>query len=122
MKQLILIADDEPDGLEMTADQLLAAGYDVVLATNGREALDLIAKCHPALAVLDIRMPDMTGYDVCEQLKQNPDLKDIPVLFVTANSTSVSASKVRAVCATDYLMRPYKVSALLQKVSDCIGA
>ena len=78
----ILIAEDERDIRDLVAFTLRFAGYEVVTAANGEEAVLLTPKENPDLILMDVRMPRMTGYDACRVLKANPDLKDIPVVFL----------------------------------------
>ncbi|PIR20675.1 MAG: two-component system response regulator [Deltaproteobacteria bacterium CG11_big_fil_rev_8_21_14_0_20_47_16] len=121
MAKRIVLADDEQDGLEMTADQLTSAGYEVILAHDGAEALELVTKLLPDMALLDIRMPHMTGYEVCEHIKNNQTTAQIPVLLITANSIAVTPEKVRNVKGDGYILRPCKAPDLIKRIRDCIG-
>ena len=80
----ILIAEDEPDIRELVLFMLRFAGYEVVAATNGEEAVQTALREKPDLILLDVRMPRMTGYDACRLMKANPDLRDVPVVFLSA--------------------------------------
>jgi len=80
----ILIAEDERDIRDLVAFTLRFAGHEVFAAPNGEEAVELATKVNPDLILMDVRMPRMTGYEACKVMKANPDLKDIPVVFLTA--------------------------------------
>ncbi|HVM83433.1 MAG TPA: response regulator, partial [Candidatus Binatia bacterium] len=82
-KELILVVDDSPTNLAIL-NVVLREVYNVVTATNGPDALNLAASEEPDLIILDIMMPGMDGYEICDRLKANPFTKDIPVMFVTA--------------------------------------
>lgn len=122
MAKRIVVADDEPDGLELTADQLIAAGYEVILAHDGQEAFDLITQHVPDMVLLDVRMPRLTGYEVCERVKNDAHLCKIPVMLMTANSINITPEKVRDVKGEGYILRPYKAAALIEKIRSYIGA
>ena len=80
----ILIAEDEPDIRELVAFTLRFSGYEVVSASNGEDAVKLASVEIPDLVLMDVRMPRMTGYDACRVMKADPDLKDIPIVFLSA--------------------------------------
>ena len=80
----ILVAEDEPDIRDLVAFTLRFAGYEVVSGSNGEEAVELARQEYPDLIILDVRMPRMTGYDACKLIKSEPDLKDVPVIFLSA--------------------------------------
>src|SRR5574338_442723 len=80
----ILIAEDERDIRDLIAFTLRFAGYEVFPASNGEEAVEMAPKVNPDLILMDVRMPRMTGYEACKALKSNPQLKDIPVVFLSA--------------------------------------
>jgi putative two-component system response regulator len=81
--QPVLIVDDEPQNLAALR-QILADDYELKFARSGKEALAAVVKHKPALILLDIQMPDMDGYEVCQALKNNVDSKSIPIIFVTS--------------------------------------
>src|SRR4029453_10100974 len=90
----ILIADDTVENLRLLAGMLEAEGYEVRPVINGRQALQAVERDPPDLILLDINMPEMNGYEVCEQLKARPELRDVPIIFLTALSDVTD--KVRA--------------------------
>ena len=116
----ILIVDDEPDILKAVTFRVKKLEYEVVTATNGQEALDLIQKEEPDLILLDIELPVMNGYEVCQRVKTNEKLKHIPIIFLTASSASKIAEKVKEFNADDYLIKPFDSEELLKKIKNFI--
>jgi len=104
-KELILVVDDSPTNLAIL-NVVLREVYNVVTATNGPDALNLAASEEPDLIILDIMMPGMDGYEICDRLKANPFTKDIPVMFVTAMDQERQEAKGLAMGAVDYLAKP----------------
>ncbi|CAK0739170.1 putative two-component system response regulator [Gammaproteobacteria bacterium] len=115
MLKRILAVDDEPNNLQVLR-QILRNHYQMIFAPNGEKALEAAAKHLPDLVLLDIMMPGMNGYDVCERLKANPVTNQIPVIFVTAMSEVENESKGFDVGAVDYIQKPISGSILLRRV------
>jgi signal transduction histidine kinase len=106
-KPKVLIVDDSPDNLQMLME-ILKADYAVVVATTGEKALQLAQRLPPPdLIILDVIMPGMDGYEVCIQLKQDPQTQGIPVIFVTALSEAGHESKGFELGAVDYIIKPF---------------
>ncbi len=101
----ILVVDDDPLNLEVLA-AVLKDDYSVKLAKNGDIALKITEQYTPDLILLDVMMPIMDGYEVCEKLKQNPATKDIPVIFVTAKDHDTDEAKGFELGAVDYITKP----------------
>ncbi|MBC3766956.1 response regulator [Neptunicella marina] len=101
----ILLVDDEPANLRVLK-QILQDDYRLIFAKSGAEALRLAEQKKPALILLDIMMPDMTGFDVCEQLKSHSETKKIPVIFVTALSDETDEARGLELGAVDYITKP----------------
>ena len=116
----ILIVDDEPDILKAVTFRVKKLEYEVVTATNGQEALDLIQKEEPDLILLDIELPVMNGYEVCQRVKTNEKLKHIPIIFLTASIASKIAEKVKEFNADDYLIKPFDFEELSKKIKKFI--
>lgn len=112
----ILIADDRVDNVELVRDLLTMEKYGVVSAQNGREALDKIRRHLPDLVLLDLDMPLMNGYEVCEQLKADPATAEIPVLMLTAWAEPDQRVKGLRLGAEDYLAKPFDYRELLERV------
>ena len=105
-KEKILIVDDTPDNLDILLESLKGE-YAVIAALNGEKALQLATKSpHPDLILLDIMMPVMDGYSVCEKLKQNPNTRDIPIIFLTALTDEGDELRGLRMGAVDYIHKP----------------
>src|SRR6266511_1507369 len=112
----ILIAEDERDILDLVAFTLRFAGHEVVVATNGEEAVETALQANPDLILMDVRMPRMTGYEACKVMKANPDLKDIPVVFLTARGQESEIQQGLDAGAEEYLLKPFAPDQLTTRV------
>jgi two-component system, sensor histidine kinase and response regulator len=112
----ILIIDDTPMNLILTSKSLESEGYQPLTALSGEEGFRLMEEQMPDLILLDISMPVMDGYEVCERLKADNKLKDIPVIFVTANALTEDLVKGFAVGGVDYITKPFKKEELLVRI------
>ncbi len=117
----ILVVDDEPDILKVISFRLKKAGYEILTARDGKAALDLIAVNKPDLILLDLRMPVMSGEEVCATLKTSVELKTLPVILLTASSGGKIADKAKELKADDYMIKPFEAEVLLEKVRKLIG-
>lgn len=113
----ILIADDEPDILEIIQYNLKSEGYEVATAKNGNDALDLTKRFNPDLIILDIMMPGKTGIEVCNILRQQPAFNDTLIIFLTALSDEGTEIKGLETGADDYLTKPISPKVLVSKVN-----
>ncbi|KPL83952.1 chemotaxis protein CheY [Thermanaerothrix daxensis] len=116
----ILIAEDERDIRELIAFTLRFAGYEVTMVSNGEEAVQVASQIRPALILMDVRMPRMDGYQACQALKANPDLKDIPVVFLSAKGQESEIQAGLAAGATDYLLKPFAPDELTRRVRELL--
>ena len=122
MPKTILVVDDEPAIVKVVSFRLKKAGYDVVSAGDGQEGLDLIAKIKPDLILLDLRLPVLDGFQVCQKVKADESLKSIPIIIFTASSTGENIdSRYKEVGADDYLIKPFEPEVLLEKIRKLIG-
>jgi CheY-like chemotaxis protein len=112
----ILIAEDERDIRDLVAFTLRFAGHEVFSASNGEEAVELAPKVNPDLILMDVRMPRMTGYEACKILKSDPDMKDIPVVFLSAKGQENEIQQGLASGAEDYLLKPFAPDQLTSRV------
>ncbi|HUI88448.1 MAG TPA: response regulator transcription factor [Anaerolineales bacterium] len=112
----ILIAEDEPDIRDLVAFTLRFAGYEVVAANNGEEAVQMASREFPDLILMDVRMPRMTGYDACRAMKANPELKDIPVVFLSAKGQEAEIQTGLDAGAEEYLLKPFAPDQLTDRV------
>lgn len=116
----ILVVDDEPRNLQLVGEILRRDGHKFVFATNGQDALHAVHEERPALILLDVMMPEMSGINVCKALKESEDTKDIPVIFLTAMSEGQDAVEGFAAGAVDYLRKPFIREELLARVNTHI--
>lgn len=116
----ILIAEDERDIRDLIAFTLRYNGYEVIAAVNGEEALNLTLQEHPDLVLLDVRMPRMTGYEVCRQIKSNTHLRDIPVVFLSAKGQESEVQAGMDAGATEYILKPFSPDQLIERVSKVL--
>lgn len=112
----ILVAEDERDIRELIAFTLRFGGFEVELASNGAEALEKAADTIPDLILMDVRMPRMTGYQACEALKENPDTRDIPVVFLSAKGQESEIQEGLEVGAMEYILKPFAPDELTAQV------
>ena len=113
----ILIADDEPDILEVIQYNLVKEGYEVMTAKDGDDALTKAKAFHPHLIILDIMMPKKTGVEVCEILRSKPAFKDTLIIFLTALNDEVSHIKGLETGADDYVHKPISPKVLISRVN-----
>ncbi|MEO5647038.1 MAG: response regulator transcription factor [Chitinophagaceae bacterium] len=113
----ILIADDEPDILEIISFNLVTEGYEVFTAKNGDEAIDLAKKHTPDLIILDIMMPGKNGFEVCNILRLQANFKDTLIIFLTALNDEFTEIKGLESGADDYLTKPIRPKVLVSKVN-----
>ncbi len=113
----ILIADDEPDILEIIQYNLQSEGYEVVTAKNGNEAIDLAKKFNPDLIILDIMMPGKNGIEVCNILRLQPAFNDTLIIFLSAINDEGTEVKGLETGADDYLTKPVSPKILVSKVN-----
>lgn len=113
----ILIADDEPDILEILEFNLKAEGYEVITAKNGDEAIDLAKKNSPNLIILDVMMPGKTGLEVCDILRAQPQFTETLIIFLTAMSDESAEIKGLETGADDYISKPVSPKVLVSKVN-----
>ncbi len=112
----ILIVDDLPDNIKFAAHCIQKEGHEVVFATSGIEALHLLEKSSFDLILLDIMMPKMDGFEVCAKLKENPDTRDIPIIFLTAKTDAASIVKGLEMGSVDYVTKPFDIKVLMARV------
>jgi PleD family two-component response regulator len=114
-KPLVLIVDDVPKNLQVLGNILRKKDYNIAAATSGKQALDMVEKVLPDLILLDIMMPDIDGFQVCEKLKGSKRSNDIPVIFLTAKTGTEDIVKGFEVGAVDYLTKPFNSAELLAR-------
>ena len=116
MKQKILVVDDEPDAVELIEFNLKAAGYDVVRANDGEEALKKARMTLPDLIVLDLMLPEVDGMEVCKILRRDQKTSSIPVVMVTAKAAEIDRVLGLELGADDYVTKPFSPRELVLRV------
>ncbi|MCK4532214.1 response regulator [bacterium] len=116
MKNKILVVDDEPNIREMIKDSLELADYTVVMATNGKEALEKIYSEVPDLILLDVRMPEMGGYEVCQKIRDDLLVRNLPIIMLTAQGEERDELMGLSKGADDYLVKPFRTALLLARI------
>ncbi|AHG21288.2 response regulator [Chania multitudinisentens RB-25] len=114
-KPKLLIVDDHPLNIQMLY-QAFSADHHVCMATNGKQALEVCLKQKPDLVLLDIEMPDISGYEVCAQLKALPETKDIPIIFVTAHIDEATETRCFNEGAVDFISKPINRNTVRARV------
>lgn len=112
----ILLVDDEQDILEIVGYNLSQEGYQIVIASNGKEAIAKAKKEHPQLIIMDVMMPEMDGMEACENIRKIPELQDTIITFLTARSEDYSQVAGFDAGADDYIAKPIKPKVLVSKV------
>jgi two-component system phosphate regulon response regulator PhoB len=116
MNELIAVVEDEPDLQQIVDFNLRSAGYRTVLASSGRQALEVIRERAPDLVVLDLMLPDLSGVEVCRTLRREDATRDLPVLMLTARGDEIDRVVGFEVGADDYMVKPFSVRELLLRV------
>jgi len=119
-KERLLIVEDEPKVQKLLQIFFTNAGYEVVRAFNGKAALEACAGRPPKLAILDINLPDMDGYDVCRALRQNPRTRHIPIIFLTQRDERSDKIAGLELGADDYITKPFDMKELHLRVENAL--
>jgi len=120
MPKEILIVDDEPGVVVPIQFLMEQQGYIVMVAERGEDELDLIYHYKPDLVILDIMLPGIDGYEVCEIVRLNPNYRDVKIMFLTAKGREVDAAKGLALGADAYLTKPFSNDELVAKVKEIL--
>ena len=119
-KKKILVVDDEPDLVEFVKLRLEANNYDVLVAEDGEQALEVMAKTTPDLILLDIVLPKMDGHKVCEVIKKDPKFANIPVLMLTAKDREEDIKLAKKCGAEGYMIKPFDAQVLLFDIKSLL--
>jgi DNA-binding response OmpR family regulator len=117
----LLVAEDERDIRDLIAFTLQYAGYEVLTASNGEEAYQVALREIPDLILSDVRMPKMTGYDMCKKLKAEPSTEHVPVVFLSAKGQEAEVQAGLAAGASEYLLKPFAPDQLMAKVAEILA-
>ena len=120
MKKTILIVDDEPNIVISIKYLLEHAGYEVVTAYDGQQALDYLADSSPALMILDVMMPKKNGFEVCEEIRGDNRFADMPILMLTAKGSEAEMNKGFSLGADGYITKPFSTHDLVERVNSLL--
>jgi DNA-binding response OmpR family regulator len=121
MRKKILVVEDDPDQLEVIRFTLKNAGYAVGTAVNGIDALKKAQTVSPDLVIMDVMMPELDGFAVCETLRGNPATASLPVLMLTGLCSHISRLVAYESGATDYVIKPFDAEQLVSKVEKLLS-
>ena len=121
MGKKILIADDEPNIVVSLEFLMRQRGYVVKVVASGEEALSAVGEFRPDLILLDVMMPRMSGYDLCQKVRENPAWQDIKIIMLSAKGRDVEVTKGMAVGADAYVTKPFSTKDLIAKVGEMLG-
>ncbi len=120
MQHTVLIADDEPNILLSLEYLMKREGFNVMVAHDGEEALQLLQQQRPPLVLLDVMMPKMNGLEVCQAIRADPNLQHMLVLMLTAKGRDTDIAKGLALGANAYVVKPFSTRELVQKVKQLL--
>ncbi len=118
----ILIVENEAVNREMLSDDLRLQGYEVVVAEDGQQGLDMASSQSPNIILLDMSLPIVDGWDVARQLKAASNTKDIPIIALTAHAMEGDRKKSLEAGCDDYETKPYKIKRLIEKIELILGS
>ena len=121
MKHKVLVVDDEPDAIELIAFNLKCAGYEILTADNGADALTKARVFLPSLIVLDVMMPGIDGLEVCKMLRRDPLTDAIPIIMVTAKASELDRVLGLELGANDYITKPFSPRELVLRVKNLLN-
>jgi len=121
MAQKILIADDEPNIVVSLEYLMKREGFDVRVAPNGDEALAQVAEFKPDLLLLDVMLPRLNGFEVCQQLRADPQWRSLKVVMLTAKGRDIEMQKGLALGADAYITKPFSTKELVARVKELLG-
>lgn len=116
----ILIAEDERDIRDLITFTLRFAGHEVITTSNGAEAVEVAKVELPDLILLDVRMPQMTGYEACKEIKSTPDLQHVPVAFLSAKGQEGEIRSGLEAGAVEYILKPFAPDDLTEKIQSIL--
>ena len=120
MSKKILIADDEPNIVAALEFLLRRNGYEVHVARDGEEALKLVEACDPDLVLLDVMMPQKSGYEVCMRMRERPDWRHIKIIMLSAKGRDMEVNKGLSMGADVYVTKPFSTRELMGKIRELL--
>jgi DNA-binding response OmpR family regulator len=120
MPKKVLIVDDEPSIIVPLQFLMEQNGYETSVAFSGEEAMETVAESHPNLILLDIMLPIIDGFEVCQRVRENPEWNDIRIILLTAMGSEANIAKGLAMGADAYITKPFSNSEVIAKVKELI--
>ena len=121
MEKRIIVADDEAHILHIVSMKLRNAGYEIITAMDGEEALELCRSENPDMLITDYQMPYMSGLELCVELRKDDQTRDVPVLMLTARGFDIESDEMREAGISAVLAKPFSPREVLEKVKEMIG-
>ncbi len=122
MPKTILVVDDEADTVRLLTLRLIKSGYEVIPCLSGEEALEMVQVKSPDLAILDLHLPYMSGYEILDHFRKSNSLASMPVIFSTADASVALKKQTREHSANAYVVKPYDAKDLLKKIETLLAA
>jgi DNA-binding response OmpR family regulator len=120
-RRRVLVVEDE-DNIALALDYIMAReGYDRDRVSSGAGALERIRETHPDLVLLDVMLPEVTGYEICQSVKLDPDLSDVKILMMTAQGSAIGKKKGLALGADGFIAKPFDLTVLRNEVRRLLG-
>ena len=120
MRKKILYVEDEADQVAVVTARLNVAGYDVISAASGGEGIIKAGSEKPDLILLDVMLPDIEGFEICQHLKRSPDTGKIPIIIITASGRKEIVKKFLDLGADDFIRKPFGSEELVTKIKDLL--
>src|SRR6059058_3239814 len=117
MPSRILVIEDEPANIQTLSSILKERGYNLNIATNGRQGLEVLERIRPDLILLDIMMPEIDGFETCRRIKASTAWREIPIIFLTAKTDTADIVRGFELGAVDYVAKPFNAHELLARVN-----
>ncbi|HUB98063.1 MAG TPA: response regulator [Stellaceae bacterium] len=114
--KIVVGVDDAPENLALLEAAVRAGGFNFIGASSGLECLSLLARIEPRLVLVDIEMPDMNGFEVCRRIRLSPEMRHVPVAFLTARRTAEDVRNGMQVGGNDFIVKPFDVIKLLERI------
>lgn len=120
-KPVIVVADDDRDICELIKMQLTRHGFQVFVADNGQSAIELVVEHKPAIALLDIMMPKLSGLEVARQIRDNPTLSTVSIMLISARSIGRIEADIDDLNINDYITKPFSPQELVQRINNILN-
>jgi CheY-like chemotaxis protein len=120
----ILIVDDDPvirNLLKQILEEFQESGVRILTADNGETAIEIIKREKPDIIFLDVMMPKMNGFEVCDMVKRDPEIKHISIIMLTAKGQEIDKQKAKELGADCYITKPFNINEIMKKVTDILG-